>query len=61
GTGFGLSLSQFMATLLYGLPPHDPVTLLGASVILGAVGLLAGWIPAWRASRIDPAVTLRDE
>jgi predicted permease len=60
GTGSGVWLSQFVAALLYGLPPHDPVTLVGASVILGAVGLLAGWIPAWRASRIDPAAVLRE-
>jgi ABC-type antimicrobial peptide transport system permease subunit len=60
GIGIGVGLSQFVATLLYGVPPHDPVTLVGASVILGAVGVLAGWLPAWRASRIDPAAVLRE-
>jgi predicted permease len=60
GTGIGIWLSQFVATLLYGLPPRDPITLVGASLVLGAVGLLAGWIPAWRASRIDPAAVLRE-
>lgn len=60
GAGIGVWLSQFSATLLYGLQPHDPLTLLAASAILGSTGLLAGWAPAWRASRIDPAEVLRE-
>jgi ABC-type antimicrobial peptide transport system permease subunit len=47
-------------TLLYGLEPRDPVTLVGSAVILGTVGAIAGWLPAHRASRIDPAEVLRD-
>jgi ABC-type antimicrobial peptide transport system permease subunit len=46
--------------LLYGLPPRDPLTMTAAAVVLGAIGALAGGIPAWRASRIDPARVLRD-
>ena len=53
--------SRFLATLLYGLEPRDPATLVGAAVVLTAVAALAGWIPAWRASRIDPASVLRNE
>ena len=53
-------LSRFIAALLYGLQPRDPVTLAGAAITLAAVGALAGWIPAYRASRIDPAQVLRD-
>jgi putative ABC transport system permease protein len=53
--------SRFVATLLYGLEPHDPATFVGAAAVLAAVAALAGWIPAWRASRIDPAVVLRNE
>jgi putative ABC transport system permease protein len=45
---------------LYGLKPHDPLTLAGAAVLLGAIGALAGWLPARRASRIDPARVLRE-
>jgi hypothetical protein len=64
GVGIGavvsLWASQFVATLLYGLQPRDPLTLAGAVVVLGAVGLVAGWLPAHRASRIDPAEVLRD-
>jgi predicted permease len=60
GAGISLWASQFVATLLYGLEPRDPVTLVGAAVILGTVGAVAGWLPAHRASRIDPAEVLRD-
>jgi ABC-type lipoprotein release transport system permease subunit len=52
--------STFVASLLYGLQPRDPKTLVGAAVMLAAVGALAGWLPAWRASRIEPANVLRD-
>jgi predicted permease len=52
--------ARFVATLLYGLKPHDPLTLAGAAVLLGAIGALAGWLPARRASRIDPARVLRE-
>jgi putative ABC transport system permease protein len=52
--------SKFVATLLYGLEPRDPVTLIGAALTLTAVGAAAGWLPAWRASRIDPAEVLRE-
>ena len=40
--------------------PRDPVTLTAAAVILGGCGALAGWLPARRASRIDPASVLRE-
>jgi predicted permease len=53
-------LARFVSTLLYGLEPHDPLTLAGAAVILGSIGVLAGWLPARRASRIDPAQVLRE-
>ena len=52
--------SQFVSTLLYGLEPRDPVTLVAASATLALVGAIAGWLPAYRASRIDPAEVLRD-
>ena len=52
--------ARFVSTLLYGLQPRDPVTMVSAAVALAAVGALAGWLPAYRASRIDPAEVLRD-
>jgi putative ABC transport system permease protein len=60
GAGVSVWASQFVATLLYGLEPHDPVTLAGASLVLAAVAAVAGWLPAWNASRIDPAEVLRE-
>ena len=52
--------AQFVSTLLYGLQPRDPVTLAAAITILTAIGAIAGWLPARRASRIDPARVLSD-
>ena len=60
GVGAALWASQFVATLLYGLQPRDPVTLAGAVLVLAAIGVAAGWLPARRAARIDPARVLRD-
>ncbi len=54
-----LSLSRLMQGLLFGVQPHDPVTLAGVSAVMALVGILACWIPALRAARIDPAVALR--
>ncbi|HMJ84412.1 MAG TPA: ABC transporter permease [Vicinamibacterales bacterium] len=60
GAGVSFWASQFVATLLYGLEPRDPVTLAGSVAVLSAVGAVAGWLPARRAARIDPAEVLRD-
>jgi putative ABC transport system permease protein len=60
GALVSFSASKIVASLLYGLEPRDPTTLIGAVVMLAAVGAFAGWLPAWRASRIDPAEVLRD-
>ena len=60
GAGVSIWISRFVATLLYGIEPRDPVTLAAAAAILVFVGAMAGWLPAYRASRIDPAETLRD-
>ena len=55
GLGTSLWASTFVTPLLYGLQPRDPTTLLGAAIVLTAIGAVAGWIPAMRAARIDPA------
>ena len=60
GAGFSLWASRFVSSLLYGLQPRDPLILLAAAMTLASVGALAGWLPAHRASRMDPAETLRD-
>jgi hypothetical protein len=59
GTAASLWLSSLVATLLYGLEPRDPMTLAAAAITLAAVGAIAGWVPAHRASRIDPLEVLR--
>ncbi|HEX5830678.1 MAG TPA: ABC transporter permease [Gemmatimonadaceae bacterium] len=51
--------STFIEALLFALAPRDPVTIVGAVAVLAAVGALAGWLPARRAARIDPACVLR--
>jgi putative ABC transport system permease protein len=60
GTAVSWWSSRFIASLLYDLQPRDTVTLVSAAVTLMAVGAIAGWLPAFRASRIDPAQVLRD-
>jgi predicted permease len=64
GVGLGLAasvaLTPLVRTMLYALEPRDPVTMLAAAAMLMAVGILAGWLPARRASRIDPAQVLRE-
>ena len=61
GVGWMLSLwgSRAVASLLYGVAPQDGLTFIGAAVVLAAVSAMAGWLPAWRASRADPAIVLR--
>ena len=55
------ALSRVVAGLLYNVGASDPVTLLGVSLLLAAVALLACYIPARRATRLDPIITLREE
>jgi ABC-type antimicrobial peptide transport system permease subunit len=60
GAAVSLWASRFVSPLLFGLQPRDPLTLVAAIVLLAAIGVLAGWLPARRASRIDPARVLRE-
>ena len=60
GLAIGTWASRFIATLLSGLEPRDPATLLASVVTLAGVSALAGWLPASRASRLDPTEVLRE-
>ncbi|MGA3187620.1 MAG: ABC transporter permease [Bryobacteraceae bacterium] len=61
GVGLSLWAARAATTMLYGLKPYDPLTLGGAIVTLAAVGLIASYLPARRASRLDPMDALREE
>ncbi len=61
GLGAALGLTRFLASLLYGLKPGDPATLVGAALLLVGTALGAGWFPAWRASKVQPMEALRHE
>jgi predicted permease len=61
GVPAAVALAQGARGLLYGVAPTDLPSLLGSALLLGLVGLLAAWLPARRAARVDPALALRGE
>jgi putative ABC transport system permease protein len=65
GLAFGLAgallLARLMQSLLYDVSPYDPISIGAAAVLLLAVGLFACWLPARRATRVDPVIALRAE
>jgi predicted permease len=61
GLAIALASSKFVATLLFGLPPTDVTTMLLAMLVMVVVSALAGYLPARRASRVDPMVALHYE
>jgi ABC-type antimicrobial peptide transport system permease subunit len=58
GLAGALAANRLMATLLFGVRPTDPATLAAVVVTMSLVGALACWLPAWRASRLDPNTVL---
>ena len=61
GVAFALVLTHFMTSLLFEVAPTDPTTFFGVALLLALTGLLACYIPARRAMRVDPMVALRYE
>jgi putative ABC transport system permease protein len=59
GAGISLWVVRFVTSLLYGVPPRDTLTLIAGAIALLGVGVIAAWIPARRAARVDPTITLR--
>jgi ABC-type antimicrobial peptide transport system permease subunit len=61
GLGAALALARLMTSLLYDIRPTDPVTLVAITLMLLAVAMAACWLPALRATKVDPLVALRSE
>ena len=61
GIGAAVLATRAITTLLFGVSRLDPVTYAGVIALLLGVSAVACWVPAWRASRVDPAVTMRGE
>jgi predicted permease len=61
GIAAALGLSRLMGTLLFGVGPMDPATYVAVSLVLGSVALVATYLPARRAARVDPIVALRTD
>ncbi len=61
GGAGGLLLTRLMTKLLFNVQPGDPLTFLAVAALLGAVAVLASYLPGRRATRVDPVVALRAE
>jgi putative ABC transport system permease protein len=61
GMALALAATRLIGSLLFGLSPTDPLTLVSIALLLVAVTGLASWIPARRAAHVDPMIALRHE
>jgi ABC-type antimicrobial peptide transport system permease subunit len=61
GIAAALALTRLVTSQLFGVDPHDPLTLALAAALLSLVACAAGYLPARRASRVEPMVALRSE
>jgi predicted permease len=61
GTGVALGVTRYLGSILYAVHPGDPITQISVGLLLLAVAFVACWIPARRATRVDPMIALRSE
>lgn len=61
GVPSALLFVNLVKKLLYGVKPNDPLSIAGAVMVMIVVAAFAAWVPARRASRVDPMIALRDE
>jgi putative ABC transport system permease protein len=61
GLGIALALAKVLRALLYGVATTDPVTYAAVIAVLLSVATLASWLPARRATRVDPMIVIRQE
>ena len=61
GLGAAFGLARFITTFLFGVTAKDPVVFAGVPVLLTAIAFLSVWLPARRASKVDPMIALRYE
>ena len=61
GVASALAMGRLIATLIFGVTPHDTLTLAAVATILTIVGAVASLMPAYRATRVDPLTALRQE
>jgi ABC-type antimicrobial peptide transport system permease subunit len=59
GVAGGFLAARAIRGLLFEVAPHDPTTFIGVALMMAVIGIGACWIPALRAARIDPAISMR--
>jgi ABC-type antimicrobial peptide transport system permease subunit len=61
GLGVALAVSRLLGGMLFGVTPHDPLTFAAIAVVVGSIAAIASYLPARRATRVDPVAALRTD